>query len=169
MSQEQILEALAALSAEVAGDVREELLVMGGAALVLLFGARQSTKDVDVAGISSALRLAAGRVAARLGLPSDWLNDAAKGFAHGGGAPGSTLYESEKLIVRAMQLHQLLAMKLSAWRDDADIGDARLLLSKIEGSRAEIWERVAPHIVPGRELKASYAFDDLWEEQHGRT
>jgi hypothetical protein len=32
MSQEQILEALAALSAEVAGDVREELLVMGGAA-----------------------------------------------------------------------------------------------------------------------------------------
>jgi hypothetical protein len=34
MSQGQILEALAALSAEIASDAREELLVMGGAALV---------------------------------------------------------------------------------------------------------------------------------------
>ena len=28
-------------------------------------------------------------------------------------------------------------------------------------------EKVEPHVVPGREMKAQYAFDDLWEAQHG--
>ena len=57
-------------------------------------------------------------------------------------------------------------MKLSAWRDDLDIDDARLLLSKIQGDREQVWEQVEPYLVPGRELKASYAFEDLWESRH---
>ena len=63
--------------------------------------------------------------------------------------------------------HQLLAMKLGAWRDDLDIDDARLLMSKIEGTKTEIWARVEPHLVPGRELKARYAFEDLWDSRDG--
>lgn len=31
------------------------------------------------------------------------------------------------------------------------------------GSRDQIWERLEPMLLPGRELKAQYAFDDLWE------
>jgi len=31
----------------------------------------------------------------------------------------------------------------------------------------EVWLSVEPHLQPGRELKAKYAFDDLWEESHG--
>ena len=60
-----------------------------------------------------------------------------------------------------------LTMKLSAWRDDLDVGDARLLLSKIPGERIAVWRQVEPHLVPGRELKAQYAFDDLWEADRG--
>ena len=45
--------------------------------------------------------------------------------------------------------------------------DARLLLSKIAGDRASVWQQVEPHLVPGRELKARYAFDDLWEADRG--
>jgi hypothetical protein len=45
--------------------------------------------------------------------------------------------ETAALLVKAPASEQLLAMKLSAWRDDLDIEDAR--------------------------LKARYAFDDLWE------
>jgi len=52
-------------------------------------------------------------------------------------------------------------MKLSAWRDDLDVADARLLLSRLSGDRASVWSRVEPHLVPGRELKTQYAFDDL--------
>jgi hypothetical protein len=54
-------------------------------------------------------------------------------------------------------------MKLCAWRDDLDINDARLLLSLFAGSREEVFSRIRPFLVPGRELRAQYAFDDLWE------
>ncbi|MND04620.1 hypothetical protein D3C83_249800 [compost metagenome] len=67
----------------------------------------------------------------------------------------------------ALAPQQLLAMKLSAWRDDVDIADAAKLLPVIQGSRDQVWTMVEPHIVRGRELKARYAFDDLWESQHG--
>ena len=58
-------------------------------------------------------------------------------------------------------------MKLSAWRDDVDIGDAELLLSKMDGSQDSIWQQIEPHLVPGRELKSQFAFLDLWELLYG--
>lgn len=58
-------------------------------------------------------------------------------------------------------------MKLSAWRDDVDVADARLLLSKLTGEREWLWSLVEPYLVPGRELKAQYAFADLWEASRG--
>ena len=58
-------------------------------------------------------------------------------------------------------------MKLSAWRDDVDISDARLLLPEVQGTREEVWSTVEPFLVPGRELKARFAFEDLWESVHG--
>ena len=58
-------------------------------------------------------------------------------------------------------------MKLSAWRDDLDIEDARRLLKESQGTREEVWREVEPFVVPGRELKARYALDDLWESEHG--
>ena len=34
---------------------------------------------------------------------------------------------------------------------------------------SEVWEQLEPYLVPGRELKARYAFDDLWESEHGTS
>lgn len=48
-----------------------------------------------------------------------------------------------------------------------DIEDARLLLSKLVGTRDETWRQIEPRLVPGRELKAQDAFGDLWEAAHG--
>jgi hypothetical protein len=107
-------------------------------------------------------------VAARLGLPADWLNDGAKGYVHGL-ALGDIVFENSVLRVRALGVPQLLAMKLSAWRDDLDIADARLLLTKLPGTKDEVWGLVDHHLVPGRELKARYAFEDLWEAIHGSS
>ena len=50
-------------------------------------------------------------------------------------------------------------MKVSAWRDDLDIEDARLLPSKMAGDKETIWGQVQPYAVPVRELKSQCAFD----------
>lgn len=171
LDQESILRAFRALAEELEATRQTcELFIVGGAALVLLYSARESTKDVDgftaASSINPGLRAAVARVAAKLGLPTDWLNDAAKGYVHGL-SPGALLLSVPHLQVRSLAPHQLLAMKLSAWRDDVDIEDARLLLDHLPGTRKDVWAQVEPHIVPGREMKAQYAFDDIWEAKHG--
>jgi len=111
---------------------RAEIIVVGGAALVLLFGARESTKDVDAYFVkpeAAVVREAAEAVAERLDLPNDWLNDGAKGYFVGL-TTGAVLYQSPALTVHAASTAQLLAMKLSAWRDAVDRADARLLLCR---------------------------------------
>jgi hypothetical protein len=138
--------------------------------MVLLFGARDSTKDVDGFQLDVAagprVAEAAARVAIALDLPGDWLNDAAKGYVHGLSL-GSVLLDTPTLRVRTLSPVQLLAMKLSAWRDDLDVEDARRLLKECRGTGEEVWREVERFVVPGRELKARYAFDDLWESEHG--
>jgi Nucleotidyltransferase of unknown function (DUF6036) len=137
LNREQILQALDALATELAAANQNcELFLVGGAALVLLYGARETTKDVDAfassASMNQPLRAAAASVAASQGLPADWLNDAAKRFVHGL-APGAVVLEKPGLRARTLAPQQLLAMKLSAWRDDVDIDDARLLLEHLPG------------------------------------
>ena len=170
LTREDILRALEALARELPAGRRAELAVVGGAALVLMYGARQSTKDVDAfvlgAEAGDAVHAAAGRVAVTLALPDDWLNDGAKGYVHGL-VLGDVLFDQPTLLVRTLAIEQLLAMKLCAWRDDVDVADAALLLSKVAGQRDEVWRQVQRFLVPGRELKAQYAFDDLWEGHRG--
>ena len=147
-----------------------ELAIVGGAAVVLLYGARDATKDIDAvvlsANSSDGVREAITRSAQRLGLPDDWLNDAAKGYVHGL-TLGERVFEANSLVVNALAPQQLLAMKLCAWRDDLDIEDARLLMSKLVGGRDEVWHSVEHHLLPGRETKAYFAFCDLWESERG--
>lgn len=172
LSAEDIREAFEALARELQQtDAKAELVIVGGAALVLLFNARESTKDVDAFFVrpeAATVRLAAEHVAAELGLPDDWLNDNAKGYLVGL-TKGDLLYKSEFLAVYAATLPQLLAMKLSAWRDAIDRDDARLLLQRISGSREQIWRVLEPFITRHLLDKASYAFEDLWEVLHGRS
>ncbi len=171
LTRDVILRALTLLAEQLPADRPPvDLVVVGGAAMVLLFAARESTKDVDAFSVEPEAQArvtdAARLVAADLELPEDWLNDGAKGYAHGL-APGPMLLDTPALRVRTVSVEQLLAMKLSAWRDDLDVEDAKRLLQECGDAREEIWEHVERHIVPGRELKARYAFDDLWESQHG--
>ena len=170
LTADDILRAFDALSEELARENHHaKILVVGGAALVLLFRARESTKDVDAYFVqpeASVIREAAGTVAARLDLPKDWLNDAAKAYLVGA-TVGAPLYASQHLDVRAAAIPQLLAMKLAAWRDVVDRSDARLLLSEMDGSAEQIWSIVKRFVPPHQLDKASYAFEDLWEALHG--
>ena len=145
-----------------------ELLVVGGAAMVLGYDARSSTYDIDVVILVPAelaeVRLMAAEIAAELGWPTDWFNDAAKGFLRGRHR-GRLLLEAPGIRVYQPPAEQLLAMKLSAWRDDVDIADASVLLTVTRASHSceEVWKLVEPYLIPGRELTARFALEDLWE------
>lgn len=170
LSREQIINALNRLG-ELAHESGQyiELVVVGGAAMVLLYGNRESTQDIDVlilAPGAALVRKMAQQVAEEFGLDADWLNDGAKGFLFGF-QEGRVLHSSVGISVIAPALAQLLAMKLSAWRDDVDIDDARHLLTSLQGTQSEIWQAIQSHLIPGAELKAWYAFLDLWELVYG--
>jgi hypothetical protein len=145
------------------------LALVGGAAMVLGYDARQSTRDVDAVILSPAeaklVRNLVKKIAAENDWPEDWLNDGAKV----GISEGSLLFSAPGIDAFSPSLAQLLAMKLCAWRDDLDISDARRLLQEIISGRGkdEIWASLEPYLVPGDELTAQYAFLDLCETLHG--
>ena len=140
--------------------------------MVLAFQTRASTRDVDVFIRSPhearIVRELAKQVARERDWEEDWLNDAAKGYLVGV-SEGMVLFEAQGIQARAPALEQMLAMKLSAWRDDVDIADARRLLQELASGMGKdyFWERVERFLVPGDELKAQYAFLDLWESLYG--
>ena len=149
-----------------------ELLVVGGAAMVLLYNARPATHDVDVMILSprqaKIVRDLAQQVATDYDWPLDWLNDGAKAYLQGL-SQGAVLLSSPGIVVKSPATAQLLAMKLSAWRDDVDIADAQQLLANLSGTKTEIWQKVETFLYPGIELKAQYAFMDLWEAIYGEN
>ena len=146
-----------------------ELLVFGGGVMVLEFDARPSTRDIDAVILSptdaTVTRRLAAAVAVERGWPADWLNDAVKGFVVGP-ATATVLFEAVGIRAGRPAYEQLLAMKLCAWRDDVDVADARRILREMAGERNAVWLRVEPHLQPGREMVARYAFEDLWEESN---
>jgi hypothetical protein len=169
----EIVEALERLGqlAEAQGT-KIELALVGGALMVLVYEARDSTRDVDAIILApreaSTVRELAQVVADERGWPDDWLNDGAKGFLIGL-SHGPVVFSAPGIEVRSPAIAQLLAMKLSAWRDDVDIADARRLLQEMSSAREDVWRAVEPFLVPGNELKAQYALVDLWEALYGDT
>lgn len=149
-----------------------ELTLVGGAVMVLRYNARPSTRDVDAVILlpreARLVRDFARQVAEEFDWSEDWLNDGAKGYLVGI-SRGPLVFQAPGIVAHAPALEQLLAMKLSAWRDDVDISDARRLMQEVVGGRKrdEIWQSLEPYLVKGDELTAQYAFLDLWESLHG--
>ncbi|GIK43492.1 MAG: hypothetical protein BroJett011_73250 [Chloroflexota bacterium] len=88
LTKEEIIEALKRL-----GELAEqeaspiELLLMGGAVMVLVYNTRVSTRDVDALILAPPearpILSLVKQVAQEYNLPEDWLNDGAKGYLVG--------------------------------------------------------------------------------------
>lgn len=133
-----------------------EVSLYGGAVFTLVYGSRDSTKDVDavirqseIAGILSA------RVARELSLPDDWLNDHVKFFLAEREAKRE-LPQSEfgkGLRVSVPTASYLLAMKLRACRPPlpgyaGDFGDIRFLVEKMQIASLEAAEAIHDKFFP---------------------
>jgi hypothetical protein len=129
LGRRELLEALSELDEELkALNVRGEVFIVGGAAMAIAYDSRRATADVDAVFVpSSEVRTAASRVAERLGLEPDWLNDGAKAFMPGEDLNQIGVYEGQNLSVAAASPQYLLAMKLMASRVERDQDDIREL------------------------------------------
>lgn len=109
--------------------VHAELILIGGASILVNYGFREMTYDVDaIYAVSSVMKEAANAVSDKLGLPNGWLNtDFMKTSSY---TPHliehSTYYKtySNVLEVRTVRAEYLLAMKLvSGRRYKKDLSD----------------------------------------------
>jgi len=162
-----ILRLLKAVNAELRKmDVVGEIGMCGGAVMCLVFQARRATRDVDaIFEPTRELRKAAKAVAARHGLPSDWLNDAAKGYFHSD-PPREGVLNLSHLRVWAPRADYMLAMKcVSARFDSHDRDDVLFLIRylglKRPGAVFKIIEQYYPsRLVPA---KAKFLVEELMQ------
>jgi Nucleotidyltransferase of unknown function (DUF6036) len=150
----RIVSALEALGEELTSEgVRGEIFIVGGAAMALAYSTRRVTKDIDaVFEPKSAIYAAAAKVAADLGLPEDWLNDAVKAFMPGADEQRRPIPDVHGIEVTTASPRYLLAMKLMAMRFGEDDEDIEILLREC-GMRSvqealDLLKHMYPHQAP---------------------
>ncbi len=119
LSKEQIISAFAALNDKLmTKEIIGEICVFGGAAMVLAFDARQSTRDVDAIFMPKGYMAdAIAEVADEFALRSDWLNDGVKGFvSESGDMTDDGMPQFSHLRIMRPSSTYLLAMKCLAAR-----------------------------------------------------
>jgi len=163
----RIIDALQALGDELTREgIHGQIFIVGGAAMALAYSTRRVTKDIDAAfEPKSSIYMAAARVANDLGLPEDWLNDAAKGFMPGEDEHARPVPDIAGIDIATASPQYLLAMKLMAMRFGEDDEDIEILLRECDLHSAEealdLLERVYPHQEPAP--KTRFFLEELFE------
>lgn len=166
-TKKKIIHLLGLLSQELEKqDLKGEILIVGGSAMVIAFKARISTKDVDaIFEPKSKIYEISHRIARSQNLPENWLNDAVKGFM------------SEKAEYRifldlpALKVYipipgYIFAMKAISMRiapDSSDVEDLKLLIGilkiKALNEGIDIIKQYYPeNLIPQRTY---YALDEI--------
>ena len=149
-----------------AEGIEGEIYLVGGAVMCLAFDARPSTRDVDaIFRPAPEIRRAAARVAARAGVPDDWLNDAVKGYLSPRGDFDSYL-ELPHLRVFVARPEYLLAMKCASMRlgeEFHDLDDVRYLLRYLNIGNVDDALAIVTRYIAERQLppKSRLALEEL--------
>jgi Nucleotidyltransferase of unknown function (DUF6036) len=164
----RIIAALEALGEELASQgIRGQIFIVGGAAMALAYSTRRVTRDIDaVFEPKTAIYRAAERVAERLELPQDWLNDGVKGFLPGADRDAVPLPEVNGIEVATASPRYLLAMKLLAMRFGEDDDDIRILLRQTGIQSADAALALLARMYPHREppLKTRLFLEEILRE-----
>jgi hypothetical protein len=155
--------------------VTGEVCIVGGAAMILAFGSRESTRAIDALVMAPAsVRTAAAQVADINGLSPNWLNDGAKGFASGQSTEVKEILKFSHLRIVTPPAEYILAMKCLAARvglDEHDKEDTKFLMNHIglrsPGAVLEIVEKYYPRErIPA---KAQYFIQEVCDELFSKT
>ena len=170
-SRKRVVATLQALGDELTErGVRGQIFVVGGAAMALAYSTRRVTRDVDaVFEPKTVIYEAAARVAERLDLPDDWLNDAVKAYLPGPDGQARPVPEITGVEVTTASARYLLAMKLLAMRFGEDDEDIRILLDQTGITRVDdaldLLARMYPHREPP--LKTRLFLEEVLENARG--
>lgn len=171
LSKEKILRYLKDLDEELRKkSVIGEVLLYGGAVMVLVFDARPATKDVDAVFMPVKTMLEAiKKVAEKNNLEEDWMNDGVKGFQSNVGEKQAFLNLSNlRLYVPTKEY--LLAMKALASRVDAkDRADVEFLIKALGIKTAEeVFDSVEKYY-PRKQIapKTQFFIEEVIENVNG--
>jgi hypothetical protein len=147
-------------------QVTGEILLAGGAVMLLKVQNREVTKDIDAyfpPGQANVIREAAKVVAEREGLPEYWINEGVKGFFYTQ-PPAEQWAEYPGLRVYTTSLDYLFAMKLVAGRPQ-DIDDVKALAKELNLSNAQEAITVVEKYVPEQLLvpRIRYTIEEIFE------
>jgi hypothetical protein len=144
LTRERIIQALNLLGKKAEAEkVELELCIYGGSAMMLAYGSREKTKDVDaIVRPSEKARCLAQEVAQELSLHESWLNDDVKQFVSDSGTFAPLEIEGlegaarRHLKITRASASYLLAMKCLSCRSalpgyPGDIEDIRFLIQKM--------------------------------------
>jgi predicted nucleotidyltransferase len=147
--------------------VTGEILIAGGAFMLLVIKNRDTTKDIDAyfATEPQAIREAAQVVADREGLPPDWLNDGIKGFFYQ--TPPTELWaEYPGLRVYTVTPEYVFALKAIAGRPedmpDLEALKSHLRLTSLDDALAIVQRYVPQRLVPTR---TQYLLETMFDEE----
>jgi Nucleotidyltransferase of unknown function (DUF6036) len=115
-----------------------EMLIVGGAAIALVYGERRATRDLDaVFEPKMEVYAEAKKMADELGLPEDWLNDGVKGLLPDFPDTGLQVTTSSNgIYVIVPSAEYLFAMKATSARLDISTTTTSSFLGRSSGSRA---------------------------------
>ena len=172
LDREQLLKALEELEKELAQQkVRAELFIVGGAAMAIAYNSRRATTDIDAIFVpTKEVRIAAERVAEKLNIKDDWLNDGVKGFIPGEDPERSSVYEGPNLSVSAASTKFLLAMKLMASRADRDHDDIKFLYKLCEFTTPEEGLDLLEKYYPARVImpRVQFMLQEMFPEERSK-
>jgi len=151
MDRQQLIDLLKELDAALPSP--HDVVLVGGAAMILHFGALRATRDIDVLvlrGDVRELREAVRRVALEHNLPEDWVNDAVKGFADILPPDFYHRLAPIELPLQRLRLYVLgraeqAALKIVALREQ-DLEDLEILLPAMSPAEREVLLRIMHHV-----------------------
>jgi hypothetical protein len=151
LSKEEMLLYLNEINERLARDNKHgEILLVGGAALTLAFDARGFSKDIDAVFYpASDMQEIIADMANKHNLRDDWLNDDVRIYVTDK-MNFVPFLEMSNLIVSSADAETLLALKLTAARDDfisSDLSDSVFLMKHLGiKHEAELFEIIEKHI-----------------------